>query len=531
MEACLSCFILVLFPVTFVLTLLARYLRFKKPKGKLPPGPSGWPIVGNLLQLVMNRPAHLWIHGIMEDMQTEIACFRFARTHVIAVTSNEIAREVLREKDEALADRSDSYSSNHLSDGYKEVIFAPYGESLKVMKKMMATKLMCSATLNKTLRDRTIEADNIVTYVYNLCGGGWSTETTTVNVRDITLTNLHAVMMRLMFGQRHFEEPAKDGGLGPKEKEHMDAIYRAIDCFFSFNITDYIPFLRGWDLNGAETEVKEYVGIINKYNDPIINERMDLWRNKGGKATEEDWLDILIMLKNDQGLPLFTFEEIRAQCKDINVATIDNPMNNVEWTIAEMLNHPEILEKATKELDMVVGKDRLVQESDIPRLNYIKACSRESFRLHPVNAFMPPHGARQDTTIAGYFVPKGSQIFISRSGLGLHPKTWPEPEAFKPERHLNEYCSMDTTGVTLLEPDMRFVIFRTGRRSCAGTKIGSSMTIMLLARLLQGFEWSLPPGSSQIELVAARSNLFMVKPLVASVKPRLAPQLYPKIQI
>ncbi|KAF3522297.1 hypothetical protein F2Q69_00048850 [Brassica cretica] len=76
---------------------------------------------------------------------------------------------------------------------------------------------------------------------------------------------------------------------------------------------------------------------------------------------------------------LFTFNEFRAQWKDINVASIDNTMNNVEWTIAEMFNNPEILEKATNELDMVVGKDRLVQrlvqESDIPQLNYIKACS------------------------------------------------------------------------------------------------------------------------------------------------------------
>lgn len=93
--------------------------------------------------------------------------------------------------------------------------------------------------------------------------------------------------------------------------------------------------------------------------------------------------------------------------QNFNVATMDNTMNNVEWTIAEMLNHPEILEKATNELDMIVGTGRFVQESDIPQLNYIKACSRESFRLHPANAFMPPHVARQDTTLAGYFVPKG----------------------------------------------------------------------------------------------------------------------------
>lgn len=122
----------------------------------------------------------------------------------------------------------------------------------------------------------------------------------------------------------------------------------------------------------------------------------------------------------------------------------------------------------------------------------------------------------------------GSQIFVSRLGLGRNPKIWDQPEAFKPERHLYE---RDSVGVTLMEPDMRFVIFSTGRRACPGTKIGASMTIMLLARLLQGFEWTLPPGTSQIELVSAESNLFMAKPLVASVKPRLAPHLYPKMQI
>ncbi|KAH0930692.1 hypothetical protein HID58_016419 [Brassica napus] len=508
------CFTLAaLFSLTLVLSLAIRYLR--KPKGdQLPPGPTRWPIIGNLLQMVKNRPTHLWIHRVMKDMQTEIACFRFAGVHVITVTSSDIAREVLREKDEALADRADSYSSNLISHGYKDIIFSPYGESWKLMKKVMVTKLMSPSTLNKTLGDRTLEASTIKL----------------VNVRDVALTYSHAVMMRMMFGQRHFEEPAEDGGLGRKEREHMDAIYQAIDCFFSSNISNYLSFLRGWNIDGEEAKLREAVDIINRCNDPIIHERMHLWRNKSGKETEEDWLDTLITLKDDQGMPLFTLDEIRAQCKNINVATIDNTMNNVEWTIAEMLNHPEIMEKATNELDMIVGKDRLVQESDIPQLNYIKACSRESFRLHPANAFMPPHGAIENTTLAGYFIPKGSQIFVSRLGLGRNPKIWDEPEAFKPERHLYDRAR-DPMGVTLMEPDMRFVIFSTGRRACAGTKIGASMTIMLLARLLQGFEWTRPPGTSQIELVSAESNLFMAKPLVASVKPRLAPHLYPKMQI
>ncbi|XP_056844356.1 dihomomethionine N-hydroxylase-like [Raphanus sativus] len=512
------------FVVLLVLVLAMISLRSKKPKGQLPSGPRGWPIIGNLFHMIMNRPVHVWIHRCMENMQTEIACFRFARVHVITVTSSEIAREVLREKDEALADRTESYSSNLVSHGYKEVAFSSYGERWKLMKKMMTTKLMSPTTLNKTFSDRTLEADNIVTYVFNLPRQG------SINVRDVALTYCHAVMMRMMFGQRHFDVAAEDGGLGPKEKEHMDAIYRALDCLFSFNVTNYIPFLRGWNIDNEEAEVREAVDILNRCNDPIIHERMNLWRKKGGKEKEEDWLDILITLKDDQGMPLFTFDEIRAQCKDINVATIDNTMNNVEWTIAEMLNNPEILEKATNELDVVVGKNRLVQESDIPQLNYIKACSRESFRLHPANAFMPPHGARQDTTLAGYFIPKGSQILVSRLGLGRNPNIWDESNVFKPERHLAGHVgnSMD---VTLMEPEMRFVIFSTGRRGCAGTKIGTSMTIMLLARLLQGFEWTLPYDTSQVELVPGDTNLFMAKPLLACAKPRLTPTLYPKIQV
>ncbi|KAK8517874.1 hypothetical protein V6N12_016712 [Hibiscus sabdariffa] len=45
---------------------------------------------------------------------------------------------------------------------------------------------------------------------------------------------------------------------------------------------------------------------------------------------------------------------------EINVATVDNPSNALEWTFAEMLNKPETLQKAKDELDSVVGKDRAV---------------------------------------------------------------------------------------------------------------------------------------------------------------------------
>ncbi|KAA8543651.1 hypothetical protein F0562_021603 [Nyssa sinensis] len=129
-------------------------------------------------------------------------------------------------------------------------------------------------------------------------------------------------------------------------------------------------------------------------------------------------------------------EEIKAQIVEIMTATVDNPSNAVEWAIAEMINQPEMLQRAIEELDSVVGKKRLVQESDLSQLNYVKACAREAFRLHPVGPFNIPHVAISDTTVAGYFIPKGSHILLSRQGIGRNPKTWEEPLKFKPERHL-----------------------------------------------------------------------------------------------
>ncbi|GLT40969.1 hypothetical protein SLA2020_150630 [Shorea laevis] len=205
------------------------------------------------------------------------------------------------------------------------------------------------------------------------------------------------------------------------------------------------------------------------------------------------------------------------------VASVDNPSNAMEWTLAEMLKQPEILQKAVEELDRVVGKDRWVQESDVLMLNFIKACAREAFRLHPITPFNIPHVSTSNTTVADYFFLKGSRVLLSRIGLGRNPEVWEEPLKFMPERHLKN----DGSVVALTEPELRFISFSTGGRTCPGVTLGTSMTVMLFARLLQGFSWSLPPNQSKIDLSDAGNDLTLVKPLVAMAKPCLSENLYP----
>ncbi|XP_033141542.1 phenylalanine N-monooxygenase isoform X1 [Brassica rapa] len=203
------------------------------------------------------------------------------------------------------------------------------------------------------------------------------------------------------------------------------------------------------------------------------------------------------------------------------LATVDNPSNAAEWAMAEMINQPNIMQKAVEEIDRVVGKDRFVLESDISNLNYVKACVKEAFRLHPVAPFNLTHMSTADAVVDGYFIPKGSHVLISRLGIGRNPNVWDKPLKFDPERHMG-----NNKNVELNDPDLNIISFSAGRRGCMGSNIGSAMTYMLLARLIQGFTWSSVHGEDKIDISESKSDLFMAKPLHAIATPRLAPQIY-----
>ncbi|GKC17854.1 valine N-monooxygenase 1-like protein [Tanacetum coccineum] len=191
------------------------------------------------------------------------------------------------------------------------------------------------------------------------------------------------MIRKVMFGSMYFGKKSADGGLGDEEIEHGDSLSISLAHLYAFCITDYIPWLR-WitDFDGHEKILRKAILSLRKFQDPLIDDRIQQWKN-GTRDVEDDLLDVLINHDN----PRLTTDQIKAQCLELMQAVVDNPSNSIEWAMAEMINQPRIFAKAVEELDRVVGKDRLVKESDIPNLNYIKACARESFRLHPVGPF------------------------------------------------------------------------------------------------------------------------------------------------
>ncbi|KAK8717811.1 hypothetical protein V6N13_045065 [Hibiscus sabdariffa] len=496
----------------------------KAKRPSLPPGPKPWPIVGNLPEFIKYKnetSVSHWIHSFMKEMNTEIACIRLGNVHVISVACPEISREFLKKHDAVFASRPLTMATDVLSKGYMTTAFSPFGDQLKKMKRVMVSELLSKARHGWLYKKRVEEANNLVRYVHNQCKN--SDEGGLVNLRVVARHYCCNLMRKLMFNRRYFGQGKADGGPGFEEEEYVDAVFTIFVHLYNFCISDYLPFLRGLDLEGHEKIMEEATRVLEKNHNPIIEDRIRKWRDS--KIDEpQDLLDVLVSLTDDNGTPLLSVNEIKAQITEIMIASVDNPSNVVEWAFAEMLNKPETLQKARDELDNVVGKDRLVQESDFPRLNYIKACLRESFRLHPVSSFNVPHKSMTDTTVAGYFIPSGSHVILSRIRLGRNPKLWDEPCSFKPERHFQDLSKREQ--VVLEEPELRFVSFSRGRRGCPGVVLGSSMAIMLFARLLQCFEWSIPINQGTIDLSPGKRDSFLAQPLLAVVKPRLPPDIY-----
>lgn len=498
----------------------------------LPPGPVGLPVIGNMHQMLVNKPVFRWVHRLLADAGGEIVCVRLGPVHVVAVTSPEMAREVLRKNDAVFADRPTTFAAESFSVGYRSASISPHGDQWRKMRRVLTAEILSPATEHRLRGARGEEADHLVRYVLARCGRDGAA----VDVHHVARHFCGNVIRRLTLGRRHFREPRADdedaAAPGRDEAEHVDALFATLNYLDAFCVSDYFPALVGLDLDGHEKVIKKVMRTLNRLHDPVVEERVEEWRllRKAGERRDvADFLDVLASLDDAAGRPLLTVEEIKAQTIDIMIATVDNPSNAVEWALAEMMNKPEVMRKAMNELDTVVGRDRLVQESDVRDLNYLKACIREAFRLHPYHPFNPPRVAMADTTIAGYTIPKGSQVILSRVGLGRNPRVWDDPLEFRPERHLSPYPAGgrgDAGVVALTEAELRFVSFSTGRRGCPGVSLGTLITVTLFARLLQGFEWSKPAGVKRVELREEAASLVLAQPLVLQATPRLAAHLY-----
>lgn len=159
------------------------------------------------------------------------------------------------------------------------------------------------------------------------------------------------------------------------------------------------------------------------------------------------------------------------------LAGTDTSALAIEWVMSELLNHPEVLNKAKEEIETQVGKNKIIDEQDLPKLPYLQNIISEALRLHPPAPLLLPHYSSEDCTIGGFNVPKDTIILTNVWAIHRDPTRWSDALSFKPERFEKE------------GEVNKLMAFGIGRRACPGLSLAQRTVGLTVGLLVQCFEW------------------------------------------
>lgn len=481
-------------------------LKWKRGKQlKLAPGPRRWPILGNLLQI--GPVPHLGMQKFNQKYGP-LVYIHIGMVPTVVTDDPKYIKEFLLKQDLIFASRPKNIASEHFTFGGNDIAFAPYGPHWRTVRKICTMELLTPKKIDSYRKGRNDEVQCMVGDVLKASHEGKS-----INLRDLFGSLTSNAITRMILGQRFFGPK----GAGPQvAAEHKAKIYESFSLINAFNIGDYLPFLRFLDLQGHEKRMNEIMKWVDELYDRIIQEQR-LVLEKGSEAGPVNFVHTLLEAEDrDKTLNM---TKIKAILIDMVAAGTDTSSVTSEWTMAELLRHPEYMAKVQQEINQVVGQDRLVEESDLVNLRVLRAVVKEVFRLHPVGGFLIPHISMKETRVGGYDIPKNTRILINTYALGRNPAVWSNPNTFQPERFLLE----NDQPVEFSDPECTLVPFGAGRRGCPGASLGMNVVLLGLARLLQLFNWT--PSSKErlddADMVEAFGYTVKGVPLEAIAKPRL----------
>ncbi|CAN7045297.1 hypothetical protein IGI04_008257 [Brassica rapa subsp. trilocularis] len=499
-------YVLVVIVISSALWYFWLYAKSKPQSPPLPPGPWGLPIVGNLPFL--KPELHTYFQGLAKKHGPVFKLW-FGSKLAIVVTSSEVAREILRTNDVIFANHDVPAVALASSYGGIDIPWSPYGPRLRMLRKLCINRILSNARMEKSVDLRRGETRRTVRYLADLARAG-----SPVNLGEQIFLMILNVVTQMLWGATVQNEDRELVGA-----EFSGIVQEMNDLLLVPNLSDFFPVLSRFDLQGLAKRMGGLAERMDRLFDRVINQRLGMGKGSEGKG--EDFLEVLLKIKdeNDEKTNL-NMNDVKALLMDMVLGGTDTSVHVIEFAMAGILNNPEIMKRAQQELDEVVGKDKIVEESHIPKLPYILAIMKETLRLHSVAPLLNPHRPSQTTVVSGFTIPKDSKIFINVWAIHRNPDVWENPLEFDPSRFLDQ--SYDFNG-----NDFNYIPFGSGRRICVGMAMGERVVLYNIATLLHSFDWILPQGESLKIEEKSGITLKLKNPLVTTPALRLAdPNLY-----
>nr|ALG05125.1 cytochrome P450 [Sinopodophyllum hexandrum] len=502
--------LLVLFTIISLATLFLLFTPSRiKPKPnagsrKLPPGPPGWPLFGNMFDLGSMPNESL---ANLSKKYGPVLWLRLGLMNIVVISSAEVAMEMFRYHDLNFANRNITEAMRVHSFHQGAITVMSYGPHWRMLRRISTMELFSNRRINNSQNLRQKCVDNMIKWISNE-----SMEKGVVEISQfISLMNFN-VIGNLMLS-RDLVDPSSI-----RAAEFFTAAEKVVQCLVTPNMADLFPFLWWLDPQGIKKKMKQCLGKALQVATGFVKERIVQKESKTEESKNKDFLDVLLEFQGNQkdGEPATISEtNINILMLELFTAATDTITSTMEWAITELLRNPSTMKKVEDELEHIVGKNKKVEEGDIEKLHFLQAVVKETLRLHPPVPLLIPRRSMEDRELMGYSIPKNTQVLVNVWAMGRDPSSWDDPLVFKPERFLGS--DIDYKG-----QHFQLLPFGSGRRMCVGLPLAHRVLHFALASLIQSFEWALEEGVKPegMDMTGTFGALRKAQPLKVVVQPR-----------
>ncbi|KIM59179.1 hypothetical protein SCLCIDRAFT_27466 [Scleroderma citrinum Foug A] len=445
------------------------------------PGPKGLPFIGNLLDINLVSPwltyAEWGKRYVYYSKGGIVHCTLLGRDFVI-INDERIVHELLEQRSAIYADRpSLSFVDNFGLNG--NTVTTQYGNRWRLHRKMF------NFTFNKPASTtyRPMQTQKVRQMLQRLIA------TPQDYVKHVQAFS-GSVIMAITYGYNAVPEndPFVSKAMQLAELvANVVTIERAV-LLSTFPILSYIPsWLPGGRYKRWAAESRSLSRKI--MDEPVSYVKQNMTAGSASKSLVNDLLSTVV--GEDTG---FNHEEVvKEVAASAFLAGQDTTFSTILVFILAMTLYPEVQIKAQKEIDRVVGQDRLPDFCDRENLPYIEGVFLETLRWKPVIPLGVPYLTRSDDVYDGMYIPKGSTVLLntwyvvhwtllisgklsSTRAITQDGGRYPSPNTFTPERHLNADGK--------IAKDFSAPVFGSGRRICPGRYVGEQSVWAVVVSIL-----------------------------------------------
>ena len=460
--------LLSLFLIWFISSAARSFIK----RRKMPPGPFPLPFIGNVHQLGSDPPF------TMDDIRKKYGDIITITTpigHVVIVSSGALAREVMVGKKDDFAGRPLYFPAYELLEN-KDLIAGDYGPLFQFRRQIMLSALHMFGEGVQTAEEKVNkEVDWLLKEIED-------TNERQFVPKKLMMTTTIRVITNWLFCQKYESDD-------PVLKELMDFDEDMLKLNCQCGYYQVLPFLKYFPTDFMKTFTAVRAKIDNffwsnlkhhetTYKNGVVRDIMDALIDSYKKEkTKHPHKDI------------GTIDDLRFLVVDAFLGASDTTSSILSWFLLYMIHYQDVQEEIFKELNEIVGRDKLPCLQDIENLPYLRATVCEVMRHSAFAPLSAPHKAIRDSVIEGYHVPKDTILFLNHWRIHYDSREWDEPTLFKPQRFLE--ANGDFVGWNTLPG---FVPFGFGRRACVGQALGKMQLFIITSRLLHQYRFEIPEG-------------------------------------